>query len=845
MEKSMPTVGVQITVFRRGLLLCVKPIQPPRVTWLPLLALFLLVASAGCDRTKPAATNTSIAPSEATTKFVSQNSAPRATLRECAAAYARLSSYRDEAFVRLEYKLEGQSHHDHAPLSVAWDDSGKIGLQVYSVQAGPSNDRWRLRINREEIAPAKQVLSRALTKQVDFDWLLADPIVAQSLSAGLAGFPPQLDLLLSPNPLDGLVRDDSSVVLKPSAMIGDRGCHVIAVETSGLEYELYIEKASMMLRRLVLPNQNLPPEILADNRITNLRLTIELEGIQTNKIVDWSGFQVPVESSDFLVTHFVPAPSVSLNPAVATQVPAFQLLDHQGQAVFQNSGHARNAATILVWLADHESSRLLAQQLLQQVEVINKKQSDEARLRVQFVWAEPTVPRGQTFDSLPSAWKLPGGLAVDRHAIGRDLFRIEEAPTVVLMDEQNRVQLIETGYQPDLLAELPELLEQIDQGVDVASRRQSAVRNVLRRFDANLQRAFAIDQNRQVTSEVKPSYSPELVGLEIVKTIGFDSKALATGSDTQERIWTLYENGSLWIRNANTPESSLELNPEWEWQPQGKLLIDASGRYVALVSTQTKLLQLYDCEKKRNQSIGLQINAMPHEFAWLNLKTNETPRLAAITAEKELILIDPENHEQLSGTCPNLPVALLPQSTENSVVQGRIVLANGSLEWLQLDYESTVNRLPGLGKQVSFGSKETTSVPKKMLGFKPRSGSWIAWQDDSRSRVLARGWLARDEPAMLMLDEQFNPAWHFRMPIRKRAREDYIASVSKDPSTGLAVWLMADADQTIYLLREDGFVEHFRFRDSVAGLSLSRSASALRLNVAFVDRLETHQLRWR
>ena len=208
----------------------------------------------------------------------------RQVIDECRQAYQKLQSYEDEGYVRLAYRMSGELLEDRAPLSVGFERPGKLGIRAYSVEAGPTGGRWHLQLRDSGAsAVAGQVISRAVPTKADFAWLLSDQAIAEELAAGLAGFPPQLDMLLGPNPMAGLI--DSAAVLQldaPETVNGEL-CYTLQVTRGPAVYKLWIHQQSMLLRRLQLPNANLTAEMMADKNITNVQLTIELPGIRTER----------------------------------------------------------------------------------------------------------------------------------------------------------------------------------------------------------------------------------------------------------------------------------------------------------------------------------------------------------------------------------------------------------------------------------------------------------------------------------------------------------------------------------------------------------------------------------
>ncbi|MEZ6134123.1 MAG: hypothetical protein R3C53_04340 [Pirellulaceae bacterium] len=383
---------------------------------------------------------------------------------------------------------------DQAPLSIAWNDHGQLGLHVYSVEAGPApsdGQRWRLKLS--DGALEAQVLSREVPSAVSFEWLLSDPIVADRLAAGLAGFPPQLYLLLGPQPLRGLVNESATLSFESPQQIDQRVCHVIAIVHGPLRYRLWIDQAEMLLRRIQIPSENLAPQIRADPRVTELRLTIEIDDIRTNQRVDWERFAVAAQADDVLVTHFVPAPPVVDTTNIGERIPAFTLASPTGNTVYDSTAAKQRKATVLVWLADHPACRVAAEQLTQTASQLVDAGLPQDAIEFISVWAEPQPPPDSNFDSLAKDWNLPGQLAIDRDALGRDLFAVQEAPTLIVLDQSNRLQLRETRANPVLDQVLPTLLGRLVDGADLASEALDRNATMMHRYQAELAMASAVD----------------------------------------------------------------------------------------------------------------------------------------------------------------------------------------------------------------------------------------------------------------------------------------------------------------------------------------------------------------
>lgn len=821
-------------------------------------------ALVGCDSSDPLSDTNSTR--EGKQVLNRANISPRSVLENCVRTYQQLTSYEDRGFVQLSYRLDGEPLVDRAPLAIAWDKQGGLGMRVYSVSAGPSDQRWRLRLaaragaaleNAPSVAQSpnaqsqsgqthtaqlpnsleRQVISRAVPEQVSFEWLLSDPLVAEQLAAGLAGFPPQLDLLLSPEPLSGLADASAPLSFSEAELIEQQLCHVVNVNRNGAEYRLWIEQATGLLRRVQIPNQNLASAIQHDRRVSELQLTIELPQVQVNRRVDWERFEVQVQPGEQLVTHFVLPPPVIETAGLGDKIPAFFLNDPAGELAYSSVGNSKRKATVLVWLADHPACRLGAEQL----SVVEKKLTAVGvQESVEFVavWAEPTAPSGMSFATLVDSWKLPGKLTVDRDALGRDFFNVNEAPTVIVLDANNRVQLRESGANPILDQVLPQLLLQVAQGEDLAQQLVERNRGAATRHAAELALAAAVDAT---SVDMPESYGPGVVRLtELARTTQRRGNVAAT-IDASQSLWLLSDAGQLESFAPLLDTATESLQTPWKSESGASMLTASpNADYFALLSQSGRRLQVLNRRSLQNSELQLNPEGTVVDMQWLTLGGSKSPRLAVIDNRSQTILFDPSNHEQLSGRCPSPPVAILGHDSLPSSIGGVVVLANRSLEPLELDDESTLRR--SLGQPASHA--RTNNELPKTLSFTPATGPWSVWEDASSRWVLARGWLAADEPALFMLDNTLAPQWHYRLPSATTKPRAALSSVAKDPGTGQAVWAISELDRTVHLVRADGGSDHFRVQKPLVGLALTPSGARLVLTLIHVDETVRYDVRW-
>ena len=806
-----------------------------------------LFCSCGCDRTADVVD--AAKRQDDGSLAVSADLSAESTLDETLAAYRRLESYEDDAQVVLEYISEGQRHRDTAPLAIGWERGGKIGLRVYSVAAAPNDARWNLRLKRDDFGTENQVISRALPPAIDLAWLLDDPIVSQHLAAGIAGFPPQLNLLFGDEPLRGLLDSPEPPKFIEANSVDGRACYGIEVGPSDARYRLLIDKASMLLRRIELPRAGLPRELLANQSISQVKLWIDFAKVRTDRSVDWGRFAVQPAAQDIHVTHFVAsAPNIDTQ-GVGRQLPAFQLIAPDGQIAFRGVPNGRRKATVLLWLADHPACHVAAQQLATSLAMLKSDQLT-ADIDVVCIWSEPQPPTGLSFSDLAKQWDLPGVLALDSQAIGRDLFGISEAPTLVLLDAQNRIQFRESQNQPLLDQRLALMLRRVVSGEDVAQQVLADRAAFQARREVELRMAASIDNSNPIDIQDNV-YPPTLAALSEAAVIQFDSQTIASGLDSSQAWWRFDAEGSLqrFAPRIQTRNPEVEYQPGWQVDSRGQLLISASARFVALVVPSSPTIEVFDCEQKVNRTIRMDADAgalssSAVDVRWLSVRGDPHPRLAVLTNRQRIMLLDPRNQQQMSGECPSAPLAILIAPDPQPSVNGRVVLADGTVHPIVLsESQTTDSSTPG--RAVSFKATETKPADSK-LEFLPAAGTWDTQiVNDNQALTLAQGWIAKDEPGVFLLDNSLTPLWHHRMALASSDSLGVGCSSAIDPTTGLATWLVQDALGTLHLLRSDGLVDHFRLSETPADCSLEANGDQLWLRVATPKELRMYSISWR
>ena len=837
--------GVPARASRRGLLsrLLASTTRGLLAGW----ALVLWTVIGGCDRTAESLI-THEDSAENQSLLVSQTASPRTALERSTSMYKSLRSYRDAAFVRLRYQLDGQPMEDRAPLAIAWQKDGPLGILAYSVQAGPSQGRWRARLLEDDALVPNQVLSRAIPERIDFDWLLSDPVLAQQLAAGLAGFPPQLDLLLAEKPLSGLIDDRTSLSHLPAAVLDGFPCWVIQVQRDTAQWVLWLDQNSLLLRRMLLPSTHLPQDMLDDKRVSHIELSIEFVDIQTDSAVDWGPFTPQVATDDRLVNRFVPQPPAVDTQGLGEQIPGFHLESPSGETVYDTAtANRQSKATVLWWLADHPTCRLACRQMQRVQSAVADLGLPEGTVAFVPVWAEPQPPSGSSFATLADDWQMPGRLALDRAALGRDLFGVQEAPTVVVVDAHNRLQWREARSNPNLDQFLPDLLARLAGGENLAEQLSEQQHQHQLRFQAELRLAAAVDAPAGGSFPEEQAYSPQTFRLRELSRRSLPAPALAACGGPQQQLWTLLENGQLLRQDMAATDPTPQAVPSgWTPTPRagGFLAVAPQGSDLAFCPWDASRIQLFQADNRHSRTIDLAADDRVVDCQWFAMQEAGEARLAVITQGGATLLIDPNNREQLSGHAPQPPLALISRPGSAEGLAAHVVLSDGRLEPLQPDRDSLLGAPDSHLRPVSQNKSAAPAQRASRLAFQPANGPWPGYQDQQQSWLLARGWLAADEPALFLLDADLHRRWHYRIPL---TQWPHVVghSVARDPRSGLPVWAVADQAGTVHVLRSDGLViDHFRPHEAPVGVAMVAVGDHLELTLIHRQQVVQYALEW-
>ena len=228
------------------------------------------------------------------------------------------------------------------------------------------------------------------------------------------------------------------------------------------------------------------------------------------------------------------------------------------------------------------------------------------------------------------------------------------------------------------------------------------------------------------------------------------------------------------------------------------------------------------------------------DWKWLAVPGTRQTRLAAITNGQQLLLLDTDNREPLSGHCPGAPVAIIDLPRNGAEISGLVALADGAVEPIHLAGQT--GRGPG---DPAANDRAKSHLAGERLGFIPAAGPWTSHSTSAGAwNALAMGERFAEEPALFLLDAELSPQWHYRLPCRLgNPRPPLQIAAATDPTSGATLWAILDTAGTLHLLRRDGsWTDHFRPAESAVAIALLPAGDRLTLLLATTNSLVAYRL---
>ncbi len=385
-------------------------------------------------------------------------------LRRMIAAYQQADAYSDKAEFRLTYRQGGKLLGDTAALSVQCRRPQHLRVQAYHLTM-TSNDRvLSARVTDEGTQNLYgQFVRRATPTPFSLDAVYQDEVLFRAVSSGLGRHPVQLELLFSQQPLAEFLKPAIlAAATVTESRLGEDVCYVVSLNSDQGLFTFWIGKQSWLLRKLVYPAESVAPDLVALASVTD----VVTEAIFADARFDCSGdearFDLPLPDDVTPVHHFVLPPQPLPSKLFGKTPEFFYFNDMQGRRIDGNA--LRGRTTALIWYHHHP----VCEEYLRQIHAVSRQFEGSQDIAIYAICTEPSSTTDLEVQQYLRDWQVQTVALRDLRAFGRDVFEIQGAPTLVVLDRNGVVQIVETGFNPNIAAELPVVLRKLDAGEDLA-----------------------------------------------------------------------------------------------------------------------------------------------------------------------------------------------------------------------------------------------------------------------------------------------------------------------------------------------------------------------------------------
>ena len=186
-----------------------------------------------------------------------------------------------------------------------------------------------------------------------------------------------------------------------------------------------------------VPNSAADPAFSSDGRLV---LVAEFRDRRFDTTLPQTSFELPISPATRPVQYFVLPPADGSAELLGRVRQGFWFTDLYGDKKYDRDWDGQ--IVVMVWFGNHPASRAV----LQEVQQAADRYASDDRLQFLAICVEPSTSLShRRVDELLRSWSIRLPAVRDFDAFGRDVFRVDQAPTLVVLDQQQRVQLVEIG----------------------------------------------------------------------------------------------------------------------------------------------------------------------------------------------------------------------------------------------------------------------------------------------------------------------------------------------------------------------------------------------------------------
>ncbi len=338
----------------------------------------------------------------------------------------------------------------HANLStiqlLVTSDGKRTHSRIFTEARNPLNQQFVVQPTPAELS-LRQLLSATEIVSVE------KPDEMQSVLMNLPCPLPisQLTLLFDPSFMQQLIESSTAIERLPDRPLGGRDCMRVQLMSPSGTFVFWIDGDDRLLRRIEYPSLNPTSngsanEAVADTNVkpptpAPIRLSVDYDNVQVNGVFPPSSFRQQAPPSATSVHNFVVPPMNEAAHILGRRVSNYWFTDLKGQKFSVDQLNA--TVNVLVWFNNRAPSRAVLQQLAS----VHDAYPDS----VQFlgICTEPTtVMSHDDVRQLQFDWQIPFPVVRDLEAFGRDVFAIQQAPTLVALTSTTRSNCSKSAATP-------------------------------------------------------------------------------------------------------------------------------------------------------------------------------------------------------------------------------------------------------------------------------------------------------------------------------------------------------------------------------------------------------------
>jgi len=425
---------------------------------LGLIVLAVLASIAGCEKTAP--TETPAASSQAIS--------PRAMLRQMADAYKGCTSYEDAG--ELHIVPDGGAEEEPQPFAVALERPNKA--RIHSLGAMVVADGSKLRACTPSLED--QVLVRELSDSLTMADFSADSMLEQSMQGQLEVELPQLRLLLEDHAIDVFTAECRVTQLTDAEYQGEL-CRRVSAKGPQGESVFWISPRTNLLRKFEFPMAAIRQKFPVTS------LWVDFKGARTDNTINPLAFQMEIPATAKLVKRFIMPGPAAPPDFLAKLSDDFSFTDLAGGAVSRESLAGR-VVVIDLWATwcgwCFEGLPLLEQ--------VHKKFKDDDRVAILAVSKDETAVSDEKLRAAFAKHNLSIPIVRDLQQVTDQVFRVRALPTSVILGTDGTIQDYHVGYDVNLVETLPQKIEKLLNGENLAQQELDAFRQEQQDYERRL-----------------------------------------------------------------------------------------------------------------------------------------------------------------------------------------------------------------------------------------------------------------------------------------------------------------------------------------------------------------------